>query len=99
MKKILLLFIAAAMMFYMTGCIKTSDLVPTLPNDPNDPDPTEIGTPVGDAVSKSIGKDGGSIASADGNAELIFPAGALVIPWPGHLNSWRTENLVPALIF
>ena len=77
MKKILLLFIAAAMMFYMTGCIKTSNLVPTLPNDPNDPDPTEIGTPVGDAVSKSIGKDGGSIVSADGNAELIFPAGAL----------------------
>jgi len=99
MKKILLLFIAAAMMFNMTGCIKTSDLVPTLPNDPNDPDPTEIGTPVGDAVSKSIGKEGGSIASADGNAEFIFPAGALVIPWPGHLNSWRTENLVPALIF
>lgn len=47
---------------------------------PDKPTQTEVGTPVGDLVSKTIGKEGGAIVSADGNAELVFPAGALAGP-------------------
>lgn len=54
-------------------------LIPTIPDEPipTEGTITDIGIPVGALVTKSIGKDGGSIASADGSAELIFPAGAL----------------------
>ena len=38
---------------------------------------TTQGTPIGNAVTKKIGKNGGSILSADGKTELVFPAGAL----------------------
>ena len=68
-----LLFLIAIMMIF-SGCIKTNDLIPSIPDQPT---PTDVGTPFGDIVSKIIGKTGGSIASADGKAELIFPAGAL----------------------
>jgi hypothetical protein len=41
------------------------------------PDSTAVGTPAGKQVSREIGPNGGSIISADGKVELIFPEGAL----------------------
>lgn len=38
---------------------------------------TQVGTPTGTAVNKTIGSAGGSITSADGRIELIIPAGSL----------------------
>ena len=39
--------------------------------------PTEVGTPLGNAVSKKIGPQGGTLTSHDGLVELSIPAGAL----------------------
>lgn len=39
--------------------------------------PTPVGTPVGVPVTKVIGPEGGSLASADGKISLEIPAGAL----------------------
>jgi len=41
------------------------------------PEPTAIGTPNGNPVTKTIGPAGGSVISDDGTAELIIPANAL----------------------
>ena len=41
------------------------------------PDSTEAGLLIGEIASKTIGPEGGSIASVDGKIELFFPAGAL----------------------
>ncbi len=41
------------------------------------PDSTAFGTPAGKLVSKEIGPAGGTITSADGKLDLIFPADAL----------------------
>ncbi|RRB04644.1 hypothetical protein [Larkinella rosea] len=38
---------------------------------------TEIGQPLGGLVSKTIGPEGGTIATADGKVQLVLPAGAL----------------------
>jgi len=40
-------------------------------------DSSAIGKPVGDAVTKTIGPEGGKISSADGLMELSFPPGAV----------------------
>ena len=40
-------------------------------------DSSALGKPVGDAVTKTIGPEGGTIRSADGFMELSFPPGAL----------------------
>ncbi|WP_247235311.1 hypothetical protein [Telluribacter sp. SYSU D00476] len=40
-------------------------------------EPTEVGTPQGAVVSKHIGPQGGTLATADGQVELTIPAGAL----------------------
>lgn len=49
--------------------------------DPVDPPvtgkPTEIGKPVGAAVTKTIGPSGGIVVSPDGKLSLTFPAGAV----------------------
>jgi len=47
--------------------------------DPVDPvgAPTEVGTPQGAVVSKVIGAQGGTIATADGRIKITIPAGAL----------------------
>jgi hypothetical protein len=77
MRKIMLLA-AIALILILPRCQKLVDgLKP--PEDPNPTEaiPTDEGIPVGQLVSKTIGKAGGSLLSADGNAELIFPAGAL----------------------
>lgn len=60
--------------------------VKTIPDDPNNPPPgnngkptiTPVGDPAGDAITATIGADGGSITSSDGKTELIFPSGALI---------------------
>jgi hypothetical protein len=77
MKKTLLLSITIAALLIMSGCKKTNGPVAPVPDKPT---LTGVGTPVGDLVSKTIGKEGGSIISTDGNAELVFPAGALTAP-------------------
>jgi hypothetical protein len=75
MKKIHLLLLMVATALILPGCKKMIDsITPVIPNEPTI---TAVGAPVGNIVSKVIGKSGGSIASADGNAELIFPANAL----------------------
>lgn len=40
--------------------------------------PTPIGTPDGDPVTQTIGKDGGKLVSPDKKVELIIPPGALL---------------------
>jgi len=47
---------------------------------PPDVDSSAIGKPIGDAVTKTIGPEGGKISSADGLMELSFPPGALAAP-------------------
>jgi len=75
MKKIISLLSAAACIMLITGCKKIIDnLVPTIPDEPIQ---TAVGFPTGFIANKTIGNSGGFIASADGRAELIFPAGAL----------------------
>ena len=73
----LLIFLLAIICLH--GCMKT---IPDITNNPppggnGTPTVTPVGTPVGDLVTKTIGAGGGSLTSADGSAELIFPAGAL----------------------
>lgn len=80
MKKIMLLFSTITLLLVLPGCKKlVESLVPTIPNDsvPTVATPTDVGIPTGAVVSQTIGKTGGSIVSADGNVELIFPANAL----------------------
>jgi len=80
MKKIALLLLTATLILILPGCKKLIEsLTPVIPDDSTTtvPTPTEVGTLLGDPFTKTIGKTGGSIASADGNAELIFPEGAL----------------------
>ncbi|MCE6992794.1 hypothetical protein [Dyadobacter sp. CY323] len=43
----------------------------------SDPSVTDPGKPTGQAASKSIGMEGGTITSYDGNVQLTIPAGAL----------------------
>ncbi|HYC28443.1 MAG TPA: hypothetical protein VEB42_06490 [Chitinophagaceae bacterium] len=75
MKKILYFFAIAAI---LSACSK-----PVTPADQSPPPPrgsavaTEIGQPTGNAISKAIGSNGGSIASADGKVTVNIPAGAL----------------------
>jgi hypothetical protein len=47
---------------------------------PANVDSSEIGQPTGDAVTKTIGPEGGTMISADGFMELHFPPGALSTP-------------------
>lgn len=57
------------------SCKKNADKVDGPPTDESTITP--IGTPVGDAIRKTINQQGGEIVSADGNIKLIVPAGAL----------------------
>jgi hypothetical protein len=74
MKKMLPLLLPVTIVLILSGCKKNTDVTSSIPDIAL---PTAVGTPVGDSIIKTIGQSGGSIASADGNAELIFPAGAL----------------------
>jgi hypothetical protein len=68
---------------FACGCAKTSSIVSNLTGNippgsgDNTAAVTDIGTPVGDPITKTIGAAGGTIISADGRAELNIPAGAL----------------------
>jgi hypothetical protein len=80
MKKIPLLLLTLTLILILPGCKKhVEGSIPIIPDDSisTTPTQTDVGTPVGSPVTKTIGKAGGSIESADGNAELIFPADAL----------------------
>jgi hypothetical protein len=72
MKRLLLL-----VLLFLGACTtSTPNPIPT--PDPNiQPEPTAIGTPVGEVASKTIGAAGGSLSSADGKISLTIPAGAL----------------------
>ncbi len=63
----------------------------TGPNHLNDPQPqhtdddtngtvTEVGTPLGAAVSQTIGAEGGQLSTPDGRVSLRIPAGAVTSP-------------------
>lgn len=75
MKKMNWIAMILVLLIVITGC-KKNDSGSTLPDDVK-PVPTPVGTTVGAAVTKNIGTAGGTVSSADGKAELIFPAGAL----------------------
>ena len=47
------------------------------PQNPTTPQPTEVGMPLGDSVSKEIGPEGGSASSTDGHISVTIPAGVL----------------------
>ena len=87
------IYILLLVLLLMSGCIKTSSLIPNVPNIPVDtsnnsnnsntdsdlgpPAVTAVGTPVGSKITKTIGPSGGSITSDDGLVDLNIPAGAL----------------------
>ncbi len=77
MKKLNLILFFLFLLLVLGGCKKTLDISSLLPNIPAQPDLTGVGDPVGDVVTKTIGKTGGNILSSDGSAELVFPANAL----------------------
>ena len=54
---------------------------------------TAIGTPNGEKTEKKIGKDGGSITSADGKMRLIIPEGAVLKKTTFSIQP--TTNLMP----
>lgn len=56
------------------SCTKTDHLSPDIPTTPL---VTTLGSPDGAAVTKTIGTNGGTITSADGNMSIAIPAGAL----------------------
>lgn len=60
---------------------------------PVTPFPTEIGTPVGTAVTQDIGTAGGTITSPDGRVTLTIPAGALSSTTP--ISIQPIENTAP----
>jgi hypothetical protein len=60
------------------GCMKSnsgnSNSTPLVDEKPT---PTAIGTAIGTGVTKTMGPGGGTLLSADGLVELVFPSGAL----------------------
>jgi hypothetical protein len=88
MKKTFLLyplFFILLIVLFLISCVKTdpNSILNNLPGGPggNDVTPafTNVGTPVGDPVTKTIGAAGGTIASGDGRMQLTIPAGALSV--------------------
>ncbi len=65
----------------LTGCKTNPDVDPVGSNPPvqetGTGTVTEVGQPQGALVSKMIGPEGGTIATADGNVQLVIPAGAV----------------------
>ncbi|MGA0557179.1 hypothetical protein ACO2Q8_11035 [Larkinella sp. VNQ87] len=74
MKSRLILLTGWALILALTGCKHNPDATV----DPIQGGPvTDVGQPQGQASSKAIGPEGGSLASADGKVQVTFPAGAL----------------------
>jgi hypothetical protein len=76
MKKVIYLILAGAVLMVFFSCVKNLESL-IQPELPTQAEPTPVGDPIGAIVTKNIGKSGGSIKSADGNTELVFPADAL----------------------
>ncbi|MBX3190891.1 MAG: hypothetical protein KF819_28105 [Labilithrix sp.] len=66
----------------------------------SEPAVTDVGTPTGQAVTRTIGPSGGTLSSADGKLEIVVPPGALTVDTelsitpisataPGALAAWR----------
>lgn len=90
--------------FLLTGlfaCQKSTDGI--LPGDPAKPDSTstipvqtgvvyEKGIPTGGAVQKTIGPEGGTLASANGTLQLTIPAGAVA-----QATNFTIQSVTPTL--
>ena len=77
MKKIISLMALAILLIAFATCTE-NDLALVNPEEEEGiPEPTPVGTPVGDMVTKQIGPDGGSISAIDNTLKLVIPAGAL----------------------
>lgn len=74
MKKIIWTLVVSVLTILMIAC-KKDENTPEITKYP--PEATSIGTETGDPGYGSIGPDGGSVMTADGKIELIFPVGAL----------------------
>ncbi|MFT3700878.1 MAG: hypothetical protein QM802_00790 [Agriterribacter sp.] len=74
MKKVLLLMFLIVL---FEGCKKNNAVGEDTNTGGDTAVSTEKGTPVGNLVSAQIDQSGGSITSADGLVEIVFPAGAL----------------------
>lgn len=70
MNKFIVYFITALVL----SCSKTDRVAPSQPSAPL---VTASGAPDGVAITKTIGADGGTITSSDGNISITIPAGAL----------------------
>jgi hypothetical protein len=67
--------IAVTLLVLVIACTKDFNLLTEPP--PVTVAPTPVGTAIGPAVEKMIGAAGGTLASEDGEVELIVPAGAV----------------------
>jgi hypothetical protein len=67
------------LLLIFTACRKTKHDLPAGPQNPGPASAaaTNVGTPTGAVVQKTIGTGGGSITSSDGKITLTIPAGAL----------------------
>ena len=80
-----LLFFILITVVFLISCVKTdpNSILNNIPGGTgtNDITPayTDVGTPVGNPVTKTIGPSGGTIASDDGILQLTIPAGALTV--------------------
>lgn len=83
MKRISVFLLAAALLSACNHHKRHEDTpVPQTPQNPQEPQGPKgavrpIGTPLGTAVTKEIGPQGGEIASADGKLRITVPAGAV----------------------
>ncbi|MBO0952874.1 hypothetical protein [Fibrella forsythiae] len=78
MKRLHYLLAGWALMACLASCKHDPNPEPAVdPPGGQPPLTTEVGQPAGEATSKLIGPQGGSLTSADGTLELTLPAGAL----------------------
>src|SRR4249919_643884 len=87
------------------GCLKTNPGA-VLNNPPPNTNPggsngqppliTQVGIPIGDPITATIGPSGGTLVSDDGVTELIIPAGALASNTPISIQT--VTNEVPGAI-
>ncbi|PSL07713.1 hypothetical protein [Cecembia rubra] len=71
------LFILSCISALCLSCI--GELTDNFPNPPAPPPvgvPTEIGTPIGEAIIQEISPEGGSVELGNGKVKFIFPTGA-----------------------
>ncbi|RRB06308.1 hypothetical protein [Larkinella rosea] len=73
MKPSYYLLVGWALMSGLVGCKQGQNEIDPTPTGR----PTEVGQPQGQSISKTIGPEGGTLASVDGKVKLTLPAGAL----------------------